>query len=104
MNRTIRQQTAMRSQLVRTADGGMAKPVARLPRPRLKPRPLDFIIDGTACTDDALTACYPRTTRQAFGHYAADMAPARITFLRGPRGGWIGLLIAVAILAAFALA
>lgn len=91
---TIRQQTAFRSALVRTAE-------RRLPRKSVPPRPMGFLIDGTACTDDTLI--YPRTTRQAFGHYAADPAPNRVTFLQRPRAGWLGLLATVAVLAFFVI-
>lgn len=95
MSHTIRQQTHLRSPLVRTAERGLAKPADR------QPRPLNFIIDGTACTDDTLI--YPRTTRQAFGHYASDPAPKRITFLQRGRTGWAGVAAVIAILIAFAL-
>lgn len=69
-----------------------------LPRPARPPAPLSFLIDGTACTDDTLI--YPRTTRQAFGHYAADPAPSRITFLQRGRTGWAGIAAVVLMLAA----
>lgn len=82
----IRQQTHTRSPLMVAAKRG------------LKPSPLSFLIDGTACTDDTLV--YPRTTRQAFGHYAADPAPGRITFLQHGRTGWIGIAAVVLMLAA----
>lgn len=104
MNQTIRQQTQLRSPLVHTAERGLAKPADRLPRPRLKPRPLDFIIDGTACTDDNLTARFPRTSREAFGHYhGAARAPQRLTFLPRQRGGWLALVAVIAVLAFFVI-
>ena len=54
--------------------------------------------------DSNWTGRAPHTAREAFGHYASDPAPCRITFLQSHRGGWIGIVVAVAILAAFALA
>lgn len=94
---TIRQQTQLRSPLVRTAERGLAKPANRLPRPRLKPRPLNFIIDGTACTDETLR--FPRTSREAFGHYnGAALAPHRLTFLPRQRGGWLAMVAAIALI------
>ena len=78
MRQTIRQQTAVRSALVRQA-------TRTLPRQPVTPRPLNFLVDGTACTDDTLV--YPRTTRQAFGHYATDPLRRDISFIhRAPRG------------------
>lgn len=67
------------------------------------PEDWDFMVDQGRSTQDALTARFPRTTREAFGHY--DVAPLcrRVTFLQRQRGGWLGLLVAAAILAAFAL-
>lgn len=91
MMQTIRQQTAIRSPLVRQA-------ARKLPRQPVAP--LDYLIDGTAHTDDTLTydtLIFPRTTRQAFGHYASTPAPRRITFLPR-RGGLRWILVAVATL------
>lgn len=62
-----------------------------------------FLLDESQ-SSDPITARFPRTARQAFGHYAADPAPGRITFLPRPRAGWLGLLAVVAVLAFFALA
>lgn len=84
---SIRQQTHLRSALMTTAER------------RLKPAPLAFLIDGTA--DQSETLRFPRTTREAFGHYAADAAPKRITFLQFQRGGWCGIAAAVLVLAFF---
>ena len=54
-------------------------------------------------SNDQVTARFPRTAREAFGHH--DYAPMRrFSFLPCLRSGWIGLAVAVAILAAFALA
>lgn len=54
-------------------------------------------------SSDPVTARFPRTAREAFGHH--DYAPMRrFSFLPCLRGGWIGIVVAVAILAAFALA
>lgn len=44
---------------------------------------------------------HPRTTRQAFGHHVFDPLPRRITFLQGHRGGWAGIVAAVAVVAVF---
>ncbi len=93
---TIRQHTQLRSPLVRAAERGMPKPADRMPPARCAPRPLNFIIDGTACTDDSLTVRFPRTTREAFGHYHVDaLAPHRMTFLPRQSGGWLALAVAV---------
>jgi hypothetical protein len=64
-------------------------------------RPLSFLIDGTACTDDNLTARFPRSSREAFGH--SDPAPGRITFLQRGRTGWAGIAAVVLVLAAVIL-
>lgn len=56
-----------------------------------------FLLDESQ-SSDPITARFPRTARQAFGHYAADPAPGRITFLQRGRTGWAG--IAAAVLAA----
>lgn len=96
---TIRQQTAMRSPLVRTAERQLNTP--RLPKKSRQPRPLSFMVDGTACTDEVLR--FPRTSREAFGSEYSQLGN-RITFLPRQRAGWIGLLAAITILAAFALA
>ena len=53
-------------------------------------------------SNDPIAARFPRTAREAFGH--STPLCRRITFLNRPRGGWIGVVVAVAILAAFALA
>jgi hypothetical protein len=45
---TIRQQTQLRSPLLVAAQRGR------------RPAPLSFLVDGTACTDDNLTARFPR--------------------------------------------
>lgn len=95
---TIRQQTQLRSPLVRRAERGLAKP-AKMPAPRVRQRPLEFIVDGTACTDDILR--FPRTSREAFGPYAMDAAPKRITFLNGPSTTWGGIAVVVMVLAFF---
>lgn len=100
VSRTIRQQTQLRSSLVRTAERGLPKP-AQLPVKRQPPRPLDFIIDGTACTDDALVARFPRSTREAFGHHIAEPAPRRVTFLQTTHSGWAGIVAAVLVLSFF---
>ena len=55
-------------------------------------------------SSDPITARFPRTSREAFGHGAALPLCPRVTFLQSHRGGWIGIVVAVAILAAFALA
>lgn len=81
----IRQQTHTHSPLMVAAKRG------------LKPAPLSFLIDGTSCVDETLV--YPRTTRQAFGHYAADPAPSRITFLQHGRTGWVGIAAVLLLLA-----
>lgn len=65
-----------------------------LPRKSAPPRPMEYMVDGTACTDDTLI--YPRTMRQAFGHYAADPLPKHITFLADHRANMIGVIAAVA--------
>lgn len=62
-----------------------------------------FLLNESACQDE-ITARFPRTAREAFGHYNGAPMCQRVTFLQRPRSGWIGLLVAVAILAAFALA
>lgn len=61
-----------------------------------------FLLDESQ-SSDPITARFPRTARQAFGHYAADPAPSRVTFLQRPRAGWLGLLVAVAVLAFFVI-
>ena len=54
-------------------------------------------------SSDPVTARFPRTAREAFGHHA--YAPMRrFSFLPCLRASWIGVAVAVAILAAFALA
>lgn len=60
-----------------------------------------FMLNESSCQDE-ITARFPRTTREAFG-YSTPLC-RRVTFLQRPRGGWIGIVVAVAILAAFALA
>lgn len=61
-----------------------------------------FLLDEQAC-DDPITARFPRTSREAFGPHAYTPM-RRFSFLPCLRGGWIGIVVAVAILAAFALA
>ena len=53
-------------------------------------------------SSDPIAARFPRTAREAFGHDA----PLRtdLSFLPRHRGGLVGVVVAVAILAAFALA
>lgn len=87
---TIRQHTQLRSQLVRTAERRMAKPAYRAQHP------MSSIIDGTVCTDETLR--FPRTKREAFGHYQFDPAPHRLTFLPRQRGGFIALAAVIAML------
>lgn len=54
-------------------------------------------------SSDPVTARFPRTAREAFGHHA--YAPMRrFSFLPCLRASWIGVVVAVAILAAFSLA
>ena len=61
-----------------------------------------FMLNESSC-QDVITARFPRTAREAFGHHA--YAPMRrFSFLPCLRGGWIGVVVAVAILIAFALA
>ena len=60
-----------------------------------------FMLNESSC-QDVITARFPRTSREAFG-YSTPLCP-RVTFLQSHRGGWIGIAVAVAILAAFALA
>lgn len=62
-----------------------------------------FLLDESQ-SRDPITARFPRTTREAFGHYDATQLAHRVTFLPRPRAGWLGLLAAVAVLAFFALA
>lgn len=47
-------------------------------------------------TITAARQTFPRTTRQAFGHYVYDPLPRRITFLHGHRGGWLEVVAVVA--------
>jgi hypothetical protein len=91
---TIRQQTQLRSPLIVAAERGLNTPNRYKPR---RPQPLGFLIDGTACTDDNLTARFPRSSREAFGHN--EPAPGRITFLQRSRSGWAGIAAAVLMLA-----
>lgn len=91
MRQTIRQQTAIRSPLASQAGRTL---------PRQPVAPMSFLVDGT---DDTLIYICPRTTRQAFGHYTSDPAPKRITFLADHRANLIGVIVAIAILSAFAL-
>ena len=58
-----------------------------------------FLLDESQ-SSDPITARFPRTARQAFGHYAADPAPSRITFLQRGRTGWAGIAAVVLMLAA----
>ena len=67
------------------------------------PEDWDFMVDQGRSTQDALTARFPRTTREAFGHYDAVPMTHRITFLQRPRAGWLGLLAAVAVVAFFVI-
>lgn len=61
-----------------------------------------FMLDESQ-SSDPVTARFPRTAREAFGHHA--YAPMRrFSFLPCVRTSWIGIVVAVAILAAFALA
>ena len=62
-----------------------------------------FMLNESSC-QDVITARFPRTSREAFG-YSTPLCP-RVTFLQRQRGGWLALLIVVAViaLAAFALA
>jgi len=83
VNKPIRQQTHNRSPLLMAAEHG-------------NHAPLSFLIDGTACTDDNLTARFPRSSREAFGYN--DPAPKRITFLQRSRSGWVGIAAAVLLL------
>lgn len=53
-------------------------------------------------SQDEITARFPRTSREAFGNSAPLCR--RVTFLQRPRGGLIGLLLTIIVLAAFALA
>lgn len=63
-----------------------------------------FLLDETA-SNDHITARFPRTSREAFGHHHPQpRLQHHLTFLPRQRGGWLGLLVAAAILAAFALA
>lgn len=57
-----------------------------------------FLLDESQ-SSDPITARFPRTARQAFGHYAADPAPSRVTFLQRGRTGWAGIAAAVLMLA-----
>lgn len=84
MSKTIRQQTHLRSVLADQAGRGLGKARIRVMESNQGiTRPdWSFMLDGTACTDDALTTRFPRTAREAFGHYACgDALPKRITFL-----------------------
>ena len=94
MPQAIRQQTHTRSPLLVAAERSTNTPRRYKTR---KPAPLSFLIDGTSCVDETLV--YPRTTRQAFGHYAADPAPSRITFLQHGRTGWVGIAAVLLLLA-----
>lgn len=69
-----------------------------------KPLPMEFLVDGRDSPPDSLTACFPRTARQAFGHYCQP-APLRcsISFLPRLRFGWCGVLAVVLLLVACAL-
>lgn len=62
-----------------------------------------FMLDESQ-SNDPITARFPRTAREAFGHSAALPLCRRITFLPRPRGGWFGIIVAIVILAVFALA
>lgn len=103
----IRQQTQLRSHLVRTAERGLGRknPTTRIrvvePIQELKRPDWSFMLNESSCRDE-ITARFPRTTREAFGY--STPLPARVTLLQRHRGGWIGVVVAVAILAAFALA
>lgn len=56
-----------------------------------------FMLDEQAC-DDHITARFPRTSREAFGHYSQPQLEHHITFLPRQRGGWIALAVVVALI------
>lgn len=62
-----------------------------------------FMIDESQ-SSDPITARFPRTSREAFGHHSQPAFGSDLSFLPRHRGGWIGVVVAIAILAAFALA
>lgn len=105
----IRQQTQLRSYLVCAAERGIGRqnPKARIrvvePIQQVKRPDRGFMLDESQ-SSDPITARFPRTSREAFGHGAALPLCPRITFLQSHRGGWIGIAVVVATLAAFALA
>lgn len=57
-----------------------------------------FMLDEQSC-DDPITARFPRTSREAFGHYHQQpRLEHRLTFLPRQRGGWIALAVVVALI------
>lgn len=62
---------------------------------RNKPRPLAFLVDGRPREHgDTLTARFPRSARQAFGHYTGvEPLPNRLSF-HPHRYGTIGPALA----------
>lgn len=62
-----------------------------------------FMLDESACQDE-ITARFPRTTREAFGHnQGAPLTSLRMTFLPRQRNGWLAIAAVVAVLAFFVI-
>lgn len=60
-----------------------------------------FMLDQPEQPRDELTACFPRTARQAFGpYYRTGPLRGSISFLPCLRFGWCGVLAIVLLLAA----
>ena len=61
-----------------------------------------FLLDETA-SNDPITARFPRTSREAFGHHSQPRLSHDITFLPRQRGGWLAIAAVVAALIVFAI-